>query len=357
MESKPETLVILSPGFPANEADTACMPPQQLFVKALKEICPGLNVIVLSFQYPFTAAEYEWHGVKVIAIGGKDKGQVFRMLTWVKAFLILKKLNKQYQLLGLLSFWLGECAFVGDSFAKQNKLNHYCWMLGQDAKKGNKYFNWIKPNGDSLIALSDFVAREVRKNYGILPVYTIPVGIDTSLFAREAVKRDIDVLGAGSLIPLKQYHLFVESISFLKEFFPDIKAVICGKGPEMDRLKELAISLNLKNNLSFAGEIPHGEVLTLMKRSKAFLHTSSYEGFGSVLSEALYAGAQVVSFCKPMDKAYRHHFIVKNKEEMNIRMWEILKNPRPDNEPVLMCPIQQIAKNVISLFAESGPEN
>ncbi len=352
MKNKRKTLVILSPGFPKNEADTACLPPQQTFVKALKEICPGLNIIVLTFQYPFFAKAYKWHGVKVISIGGKDKGQIFRLITWQKAWLILKKLHKEYDLIGLLSFWFGECAFVANRFAKKNGLTHYSWLLGQDAKKNNKYFKWIKPKGEELIALSDFVVREVRKNYRITPMQVIPVGIDTSLFGNASKRRDIDILGAGSLIPLKQYDLFVEAIAFLKEQFPNIKAVICGKGPEMDWLKSLAASKDLDDNLTFTGELPHAKVLSLMKRSKIFLHPSDYEGFGAVLSEALYAGTQVVSFCKPMDKDYRHHYVVKTIDEMNARLLSILKSKRTDHEPVLMYSIQQTAKDMISLFVD-----
>jgi len=345
-----ETLVILSPGFPANEADSSCMPPQQIFVKALKEVCPGLNIIVLAFQYPPVASEYQWHGIKVIAIGGKNKGKLFRLFTWVKTWLILRKLNKENQIMGLLSFWFGECALVGSYFAKSHGLNHNSWVLGQDAKRGNKYFKWIKPKGDSLIALSDFVAKEIRKNYGVSAQQVIPVGIDTSLFGPPPEKKDIDILGAGSLISLKQYHLFVEAIGALKIVFPGIKAIICGKGPEMEHLKDIAQSLNLKNNLVFAGELPHAEVLALMQRSKVFLHTSSYEGFGAVLSEALYAGAHVVSFCKPMDKDYRHHHVVKNMEELNTELLKILKNTKRGHDRVMICPVQQISKNVISLF-------
>ena len=139
MENTPDTLVILSPGFPANEADSNCMPPQQLFVKALKEVCPGLNIIVVAFQYPFVTSEYQWYGVKVITIGGESRSKLFRLLTWMKAWRILRKLNKEYRLMGLLSFWFGECALVGTHFAKFHKLTHYSWILGQDAKKGNKY--------------------------------------------------------------------------------------------------------------------------------------------------------------------------------------------------------------------------
>ncbi|HEY2580716.1 MAG TPA: glycosyltransferase [Mucilaginibacter sp.] len=357
MNSKPETLVILAPGFPANEADTTCMPPQQLFVKALKETCPGLNIIVLSFHYPFEASQYHWYGAKVIALGGKDKGRLRRTFTWIKAWLALKKLNKRYQLIGLLSFWFGECAFVGSLFARRNNLSHYTWVLGQDAKKGNKYFKWIKPQPDSLIALSDFIYREVRRNYRKTIPNIIPVGIDTSLFGAAPVKRDIDILGAGSLIPLKQYNLFIETVSFIKKSFPLVNAVICGKGPELDQLKALATLQGLNNNLTFAGELPHQEVLALMQRSKVFLHTSSYEGFGSVLSEALYAGAHVVSFCKPMNKDYRHHYIVKNKDEMNAEVFRVLRNKHTEHDPVLTCTIQQIAKNVISLFADNCSEN
>ena len=352
MEHKPDTLVILSPGFPASEADTACMPPQQLFVKALKEICPGLRIIVLTFHYPFSAAEYEWHGVKVIALGGKDDGRLFRLLTWFKAWITLGKINREHHVLGLLSFWFGECALIGNYFAKRHRLSHYSWLLGQDAKRGNKYFRWIKPRGDTLIALSDFLAREVIRNHGVVPANVIPVGIDISMFPQLPLKRDIDVLGAGSLIPLKQYHLFVEAIALLKPFYPDIKAVLCGKGPEMDNLKTLAESLNLNGNIVFNGEVPHTAVLDLMQRSKIFLHPSNYEGYGAVLAEALFGGAHVVSFCKPMRQDYRHHHVVKNKDEMFRELLAILKNRNRGHDRVAMCPAEQIAKNMISLYAE-----
>ena len=350
MENKQQTLVILSPGFPVNEADTSCITPQQIFVKALKEVCPGLNITVIAFHYPFITGEYKWHGVNIIPVGGKDKGQIYRLSTWIKVNSTLKNLHRQHQLIGILSFWFGECAFVGNYFAQKNKLPHYSWLLGQDAKKGNKYFNWIKPNGDYLIALSDFIAAEIKKNYNILPANVTPVGIDTTLFDDAPAKRDIDIMGAGSLIPLKQYDLFIAAIAYLKEAMPNIKAVICGKGPELEKLKQLAASLNLKNNLQFIGELPHKEVLALMQRSKVFLHPSNYEGFGAVISEALYAGAHVVSFTKPMKKDFRHHHIAKNPEDMNKLLLSILKDAKRGHDPVNTFAIQQVAKDMISLF-------
>ena len=158
-------------------------------------------------------------------------------------------------------------------------------------------------------------------------------------------------MGVGSLIPLKQFHLFVEAISELKKRFPDIKAVICGDGSEMEKLQLIAADLQLQDNLSFVGERLNNETLALMQRSKILLHPSGYEGFGYVIAEALYAGAHVVSFISPMKKISVHHHIVKNKAEMNEQLAAILKNEGRGHEPVLMYDINQVAAKMMSLFS------
>jgi glycosyltransferase involved in cell wall biosynthesis len=345
-----KTLVILSPGFPENEDDSTCIPIQQVFILALKQGYPDLNIIIIAFEYPFIRRTYQWHGMQVIALGGKNKSRLYRLRNWVRVWQSLKKLNKRHQLTGLLSFWFDECAFVGHYFARQYRLKHFSWMLGQDARPGNRYFKWIKPTGGSLIALSDFVARQVYKNYGVLPQNTITTGVDTSQFGPNCHNRDIDILGAGSLIPLKQYAVFIEVIAFLKQFMPNINAIICGKGPEYEKLQSLIKQNRLEHNITLTGELPHKAVLALMQRSKVFLHTSSYEGFGVVLLEALYAGAQVVSFVKPMDADIAHHHPVNDITEMCHKLLEIFEEPEPDYEPVLAYPIQSVAGSIMELY-------
>jgi glycosyltransferase involved in cell wall biosynthesis len=348
--NKPKALVILSPGFPADENDTTCIPPQQVFVRALKQHDPALHIIVLSFQYPFTASRYYWYGAEVIALAGKGRGRAYRLLTWQRALTTLRQLNRQYELAGLLSFWMGECALIGNRFARKYNLKHYCWMLGQDAKAGNNYVKQVKPNGNNLIALSDSLAREFKINYGIQPMYIIPPGVDISLFGSTGAKRDIDIMGAGSLIPLKQYQLFVKVIKNLTSKFPDLKAVICGKGPEMEILKKQINRLHLCNNIELKGELPHQDVLTLMQRSKIFLHTSAYEGFGMVLSEALYAGAHAVSLVNPMNNRHPHHHVPDNAEHLPDIINTLLTDEHLPHEQVLVYPIQTIAAQITALF-------
>jgi len=352
--NKRKTLVIITPGFPENEADSTCIPPQQIFVKALKEVCPALNIVVFSLQYPFFSAEYNWNGIKVISFGGKNKGRFYRAFTGIRVLATLRKLNKEEHLIGLLSFWFGKCTDVANRFAKNHHLKHYSWILGQDAKAGNKYFRRIKPTGESLIALSDFIVREFSNNYGVVPAHLIPVGIDTSLFSAVNQQRDIDILGAGSLIPLKQYHIFITMVKSIKEFYPAIKTAICGDGPEIKQLQVMIKELQLEDNVSLLGRLSHQEVLQQMQRAKIFLHPSAYEGFGAVCLEALYAGATVVSFVQPMDTVIQNWYIAASKEEMLQLVQQILQQPNSHYQPVLPYTIQENAKKMIGLFDQSA---
>ncbi len=347
---KIKTLLILSPGFPENEDDSTCIPPQQIFVKALKEVNPGLNIVVLAFQYPFFSGEYQWHDIKIISFGNPGNGRLSRFFIAYRVSLALKRLNRDYELIGLLSFWLGKCAFIGNKFAKKYRLKHYSWLLGQDVKPGNKYFYKIDPDDSSLIAISDFTAQNLNNNYHILPRHIIPVGIDTALFNDPGVLRHIDILGAGSLIPLKQYDVFLEAILSLKKYIPNIKAVICGDGPEMKRLQKMIMDMNLNRNVTIIGRISHNEVLKLMQQSKIFLHTSNFEGFSTVCLEALYAGAKVISIVKPMNFDIKNWHIVNDKDQMTELIKDILRDAKIKYEPVVPYLVQDSAKAILSLF-------
>lgn len=346
-----KTLIILSPGFPANEADTTWLPDRQVFTRVLHETYPDLNIVVMSFQYPERAHEYYWKGIRIIALGGQGKNGLARRLLWFRAWRILKRLHKENEVIGLLSFWLNECAFIGEQFARRHRLKHYTWVLGQDARPGNKFVRRVVTDGSNVIALSDYVAAEFKKNYGVNPQHLVSGGIDPSLFAPAPAMRDIDILGAGSLIPLKQYHLLVEVVQLLRDDFPDIKAVLCGKGPELQNLKDLIAKYGLQANIEFKGEVSHAETLALMQRSKVFLHPSNYEGFGNVQIEALYAGAYLVSFIRPMNKPFKKHYVPNNVQEMAQITAEILSDENRDQAPVLVYTVTQMAQDIMKLFA------
>ncbi|HMD00520.1 MAG TPA: hypothetical protein VKH37_10215, partial [Ferruginibacter sp.] len=163
---KPDAFIILIPGFASGIADTTCLPAQQNFVNALKKTRPHLNIIVIAFQYPHKKSTYSLYGCKIMAVGGKGRSKLFRLLLWRRVWKQLWQLRSSYNIKGLLSFWYGECALVGNRFAKRYHIPHYCWMMGQDAKKDNSYVSRTGLKGNELIASSDFIQQEFKQNHG-----------------------------------------------------------------------------------------------------------------------------------------------------------------------------------------------
>lgn len=71
------------------------------------------------------------------------------------------------------------------------------------------------------------------------------------------------------------------------------KLVIIGKGKDEDILKKLARDLNVEDRVYFAGF--HENPYPWIRKSKAFVLSSKYEGFGIVLVEAMYLNIPVIS--------------------------------------------------------------
>jgi glycosyltransferase involved in cell wall biosynthesis len=344
-------LVILTPGFPKDEADSTCLPFIQQFVLAYSKLYSPQSLVVISFQYPFQSHTYFWNSIAVISIGGKNKGKLYRRITWQKVNEQLKQLKNNHPILGLLSFFHDECALVGSKFAHRNKLKHYSWLQGQDAKKENKYVSKIQAKAESIIANSIFLQAEFYRNHNVKPKYVIDNGVNEAVFPTlNSGKRNIDVFGAGSLIPLKNYRLFIEVIGEIKKQFPFLNTVIAGQGEEFNGLNARIKELGLENTISLLGLKSHSEVLALMNDSKVFLHTSHYEGSGSVLSEALYSGCQVVSTVNSSNINFEEFNLILEKEKIIERISAILSQTTITHERVLFNSLENSAQQLAALF-------
>ncbi|MDR3681799.1 MAG: glycosyltransferase family 4 protein [Flavipsychrobacter sp.] len=350
MSPKDKTLVILTPGFPENKDDTTCLPFLQTHVRALNRAYPRLEIIILAFQYPFFEDIYKWENNEVISFGGKERGKLHRVFVWRRVWRKLRQIQKTKNIIALFSLWCTECALVGHYFGKQKDIQHYTWLCGQDAKKSNKYVKYIRPGANELIAMSDFLKREFYKNHGVEPGQVIPIGVDTNQFTAQCSERTIDVLGAGSLIPLKQYDIFTKVVGSLVQELPELQAVLCGDGPERNLIINHVIALKIQENMSLKGEVPHADVLQYMQRTKIFLHTSNYEGFGTVCLEALHAGAHVVSFTQPMDVTIPHWHHVSNKDEMVMKVKELLTDELTPFYSVTPYKADDVAIAMMALF-------
>jgi glycosyltransferase involved in cell wall biosynthesis len=275
-------------------------------------------------------------------------------LRWRRVWSALKRLRAEYQLAGVFSFFCSETAFVGHYFARRYNIPHYIWVCGQDARKNNNQVRRIRPSADELVCMSDFLVDEFERNHHIRPAHVIPNCVDTSLFGLQTLPREIDLLGAGSLIPLKQFDKFIAVVAEVRKVFPQIKAQIAGAGPEEANLKQLTQSQNLDNQLHLTGRMAHSTLLETMKRCRVLLHTSAYEGFPTVCLEALYAGAHVISFFKPMHYPIQHWHIVRDEAEMARKAIELLQDNALNHSPVLPFEVNETARRIMELFSYSS---
>lgn len=349
MKGKDGVFIILTPGFPENEAETNCLPLQQTFVKTLKTIYPDLPIEVLSFQYPYHRDEYTWHGIPVTGFRGRNRNGLARRWLWRKVQHKLARIHAEKNILGILSFWYDECAVIGKKFADTHGITHRCWILGQDARKENGYVAKTKPGSAELVALSEFLQDEFERNHYTRPQHLVLPGIDLSLIKNENGSRHIDLLAAGYLVPLKRFDLFITTVARIREHFPAVKAVLAGRGPEKEKLDSLINDLGLTNHITLTGELSHPDLLHTMQHAKLFLHPSSYEGFSGVCLEAISAGMQVISFTKPMREDIPNWHIVKHIADMPAKTMELMMNPAPV-QTVSPYPIEASVKQMMRLF-------
>lgn len=335
-------IVFLTPGFPRDEQDTNCVPSVQNYVACFAELHPEVDVHVVAFQYPFTRRIYPWKRATVHALGGRNRKGPWRVWTWARAIRRVLRLRSETGVHLVHSFWLSECAWVGQALHTFCGIPHVASILGQDARAANRYLKLLDPRRLVLTAASAFADEVFFASTGRRADHVIPLGLDGEAAAllREPAERDIDVLGVGSLIPLKNFSLFVETVERLVPRFPGLRACIVGDGPERAALERQIAARNLGDHLRLAGRLPRPEVLRLMARSRVLLHPSRYEGQGYVFLEALAAGLYVVCFDVGFPGGTEHVSRCTSPEALQAAVARRLEAP-PAHEPVAVMTMHE----------------
>ena len=100
------------------------------------------------------------------------------------------------------------------------------------------------------------------------------------------------VLGAGALVPRKDFETLIRAFSLLR-LARKSRLVILGEGPERERLQALACQLGIEHHVSLPGFVTNP--LAYMARADVFALSSRLEGMPNVLIEAMACGTPVVS--------------------------------------------------------------
>lgn len=346
------------PGFPDDENDINCIPIMQNYILYYSRLNPEVNVSVIAFQYPFKKKKYLWHAIHIDAIGGANKKGVFRIRTWLRViatFSLLYLKNRGQTVIH--SFWLTECAFIGQHIATLFGVNHVSTIVGQDPLPSNKYLRYLNFSKFKIVALSAFAAEKFKLTTNRNADQVISIGLDTENFkTTPSDKPTIDILGVGNLHAIKNYSLFIEIAAQLISSFPGLKCVIIGNGEEYDLLQKSIEVHGLSKNVELKGELKRIEVIELMAHSRILLHPSIHEGQGYVFEEALYSGMYVVANkvgnIEPGEKIR----ICESKDQM-VEQTSLLLKSKPDRQRLLTQAMEDSVSKFNTLYFSQNRNN
>ncbi len=329
MSQRPRSLVFLIPGFPEGEEDSTCLPAVQNYVAAFADAHPDLHTHVIAFQYPFTRRIYRWKRVTVHALAGGNRRGLRRLGTWLRAARAFLGIYRQTDVCALHSFWLTECTWVGRRLSRLFRIRHIASIGGQDAQADNPYVRRLNLDGATLTAGSAFAAETFTKHARRRVDHVIPLGLDTTHLQTLAAppERDLDVLGVGSLIALKDFATFIDIVAGLVPVIPQVRTCLIGEGPLRAALQQRILEKGVQEHVTLAGRLPRDEVFRVMLRSKVFLHPSRYESQGYVFLEALFAGLPVVCFDVGYTGESDRVFRCQSPREMADVVAELLRHP------------------------------
>ncbi|HMQ75914.1 MAG TPA: glycosyltransferase [Flavobacteriales bacterium] len=150
----------------------------------------------------------------------------------------------------------------------------------------NRLRQWDRTNTDRitcLVANSHTTADRIRTCYG-RGAHVVHPPVDLERFTPGPAPRD-HYLAVSRLVPYKRVDRIIDAFRAM----PDRRLVLCGDGPERARLLN-----ELPSNVRWAGEVPHEELVHLMRSAHALV-AAAHEDFGLTPLEANACGTPVIA--------------------------------------------------------------
>ncbi len=217
----------------------------------------------------------------------------------------------------------------------------------------------IGKENSTIITLSPCSSRAIERVLNIKPI-VIPPFLNVSELqlkygCRPLEARDIDIIYIGRLVKHKNLDKLILSINMLsRKLNMKVKVTIAGDGPELIKLKKLAVNLGVEKYIEFTGRISEEEKYAALSRSKVFVSTSVMEGFGITTLEAMSLGSVPITsnICTsrwlvadsgfifnpldPHDLANTLYNVLHNLELLKIKELKACRRARDFDESVLV---------------------
>ena len=160
----------------------------------------------------------------------------------------------------------------------------------------------IYENATIINALSKKTAILIRKEFNINKdkLRVLPPPIDFSEIQKLEYESNKEnhtdyIIFVGRMAKRKNIGILLKALKIVIKTFHNLKLIIIGDGGEKNHIYRMVLSFNLKANVIFKGYVNKTKKFELIKNAKILVLSSSQEGFGIVLAEALALSVPVIS--------------------------------------------------------------
>ena len=110
-----------------------------------------------------------------------------------------------------------------------------------------------------------------------------------------------DIVSFGRIKDHKNIDHIVHAIAIAKLRGRELTADIIGDGPELNKIRALAMEQGVSDLVTFHGQLDDARLVSLLKRARIFVHPSTKEAGGSItLLEANACGLPIVCYRHPL---------------------------------------------------------
>jgi len=149
---------------------------------------------------------------------------------------------------------------------------------------------------DRVIAVSGDLAGILKDEFPPEIIHGIENGLDLQSFQEPVIEQPTGVskvpgtfnVGiAGRLVPVKRVDLFIHTVRYILDHYPDMKTSfhIIGDGPQRNDLEKLSRGLNTNHIIHFEGHC--SDIARKLRDLDILMLTSDHEGLPMVLLEAM----------------------------------------------------------------------
>lgn len=172
-------------------------------------------------------------------------------------------------------------------------------LLNENQHKDARY---VLRECDSITVVSSALGESLQRTLGIsdlsyTPIYNV---LDFKFaaqyfFVDSQISNSFTFLSVGSLDENKNHELLIRAFAMLFKGNLKYQLRIAGDGPLRVDLKNLALKLEISDQVYFCGQLNRKELAKEFSNSNVVVLTSKVETFGVVLIEALSFGKPIVS--------------------------------------------------------------